>query len=45
MIVVRETVTDERPVTVRVEGHRAPVTAGAFSTDVRVQRKNPKGLS
>ncbi|MFI5342202.1 MAG: hypothetical protein ACHQ7N_20500, partial [Candidatus Methylomirabilales bacterium] len=37
-IVVRGTVTDERPVTVRVEGHRVPVTAGVFDTDVPLHR-------
>ena len=44
-IVVRGTVTGERPVTVRVEGHRVPIIAGAFTTEIRLQRKDLKRLS
>jgi hypothetical protein len=44
-IVVRGTVTDERPVTVQVEGHRVLVIAGTLTTEIRLQRKDLKRLS
>jgi hypothetical protein len=31
--------------TVGVEGHRAPITTGTFTTEIRLQRKDLKGLS
>ena len=44
-IAVQGMVTDESGVTLRVQDHAVPGIAGAFTTDIRLQRKGLKGLS